>query len=210
MEVGEGGEAVKPGEGGPAARDSEAEAGDGGGRESRENKEPEETKKKSKGSKALRMGAEGDDVKELQEALMRLGFYLGEEDMDYSGFSTGTNRAVKTWQASVGAKEDGVMTSQLLEMLLYGKQVESSSSGEDPDGSNGAAMDSVTEVSEIRQTIGKGSNSEVEISQQRVFLLGEYRREEPGRLVNGKNQIEKSKQGGSNARNACLVEGWAA
>lgn len=36
----------------------------------------------------------------LQEALQRLGFYSGEEDMEYSSFSSGTERAVKTWQVS--------------------------------------------------------------------------------------------------------------
>ncbi|KAI4369476.1 hypothetical protein MLD38_017914 [Melastoma candidum] len=173
----------------------------------------EETKKKTKkGSKALRMGAEGDDVKELQEALMRLGFYSGEEDMDYSSFSTGTDRAVKTWQASIGAKEDGVMTAELLAMLFYGKQVKGSGSGEDPiekDGPNGAVIASVSEVSEIRQTIVRESDSEVEVSQQRVFLLGENRWEEPGRLVNDKNRVEKSKQGGSKGTQcmSCRGEG---
>lgn len=33
-----------------------------------------------------------------QEALLRLGFYSGEEDMEFSSFSSGTERAVKTWQ----------------------------------------------------------------------------------------------------------------
>lgn len=36
-----------------------------------------------------------------QEALLKLGFYSGEEDMEFSSFSSGTERAVKTWQVSV-------------------------------------------------------------------------------------------------------------
>lgn len=36
-----------------------------------------------------------------QEALLKLGFYSGEEDMEYSSFSSGTERAVKTWQVSL-------------------------------------------------------------------------------------------------------------
>jgi protein disulfide-isomerase len=36
----------------------------------------------------------------LQEALQKLGFYCGEEDTEFSSFSTGTERAVKTWQVS--------------------------------------------------------------------------------------------------------------
>lgn len=29
---------------------------------------------------------------------MSLGFYSGEEDMEFCSFSSGTERAVKTWQ----------------------------------------------------------------------------------------------------------------
>lgn len=36
-----------------------------------------------------------------QEALLKLGFYSGEEDMEFSSFSSGTERAVKTWQVSL-------------------------------------------------------------------------------------------------------------
>lgn len=35
-----------------------------------------------------------------QEALQKLGFYSGEEDIEYSSFSSDTERAVKTWQVS--------------------------------------------------------------------------------------------------------------
>ncbi|KAK4261791.1 hypothetical protein QN277_004743 [Acacia crassicarpa] len=56
-------------------------------------------------------------VREMQEALLKLGFYSGEEDMEYSSFSSGTERAVKTWQAASGVTEDGIMTAELLEKL---------------------------------------------------------------------------------------------
>ncbi|KAK3000003.1 LOW QUALITY PROTEIN: hypothetical protein RJ639_023807 [Escallonia herrerae] len=69
----------------------------------------------------LRMGAEGDEVRTMQEALQELGFYPGEEDIEYSSFSTGTERAVKTWQATIGIREDGIMTAENLERL-YAKQ----------------------------------------------------------------------------------------
>ncbi|KAL2506456.1 plastid transcriptionally active 5 [Abeliophyllum distichum] len=58
----------------------------------------------------IRKGSEGDKVRAMQEALQKLGFYCGEEDMEYSSFSSGTERAVKTWQATLGAPEDGIMT----------------------------------------------------------------------------------------------------
>ncbi|XP_058111617.1 protein disulfide isomerase pTAC5, chloroplastic-like [Magnolia sinica] len=50
-----------------------------------------------------------------KEALEKLGSYSGEEDMEYSSFSSGIERVVKTWKASVGTREDGVMTAELLE-----------------------------------------------------------------------------------------------
>lgn len=32
--------------------------------------------------------------------MQKLGFYSGEEDIEFSSFSSGTERAVKTWQVS--------------------------------------------------------------------------------------------------------------
>ncbi|PWA72880.1 plastid transcriptionally active 5 [Artemisia annua] len=66
----------------------------------------------------LRVGSEGDQVQMLQEALLKLGFYCGEEDEEFSCFSSGTERAVKTWQSSIGVPETGVMTVELLERLF--------------------------------------------------------------------------------------------
>ncbi|KAK2415053.1 protein disulfide isomerase pTAC5, chloroplastic [Trifolium repens] len=52
--------------------------------------------------------------KSCRKALQKLGFYSGEEDMEFSSFSSGTERAVKTWQSSLGVVGDGIMTSELL------------------------------------------------------------------------------------------------
>ncbi|XP_030534047.2 protein disulfide isomerase pTAC5, chloroplastic [Rhodamnia argentea] len=161
-----------------------------------EESESEERKKMRR--RALRVGAEGDEVRAMQEALQRLGFYSGEDDLEYSTFSSGTERAVKTWQASVGAKEDGVMTVELLERLYFGKE----------DGANGAAALSVTEMSEIQQTLVKQTDSEVEVSQHRVFLLGENRWEEPKRLAGRNRQDSESKSGNKTTKClACRGEG---
>ncbi|XP_038982361.1 protein disulfide isomerase pTAC5, chloroplastic isoform X4 [Phoenix dactylifera] len=110
--------------------------------------------------KTLTKGSEGEEVRAMQEALQRLGFYSGEEDMEYSSFSSGTERAVKTWQ----------------------------------DGANGAAAASITEIAEIQQTVVKErGDAEVQVSQRKVFLLGENRWEEPSRLVDGNKPISRSK-----------------
>jgi peptidoglycan hydrolase-like protein with peptidoglycan-binding domain len=53
-------------------------------------------------------GCRREEVRLLQEALEELGFYSGEEDIEYSMFSSGTETAVKAWQASRCVQEDGI------------------------------------------------------------------------------------------------------
>ncbi|KAM0871658.1 hypothetical protein ACQ4PT_039232 [Festuca glaucescens] len=116
----------------------------------------------------------------MQEALEKLGFFSGEEDTEFSSFSTGTERAVKTWQASIGAAEDGLMTSELLERLFTGYI------GEDMKkvGINGALVQAVTEAAEVPQTVVKE-----DFNKHRVYLLGENRWEDPSRLTNRNKPI---------------------
>ncbi|CAI0436797.1 unnamed protein product [Linum tenue] len=141
--------------------------------------ENEETKLRRK-KKALRAGSEGEEVREMQEALQKLGFYSGEEDMEFSSFSSGTELAVKTWQATLGAPEDGNMSAELLERLYLETRTDLPLKGD----INGAAVAPMTELSKIHQKVVKeeGATS-VEASHHRVFLLGENRWEEPSRLV---------------------------
>ncbi|KAK9029816.1 hypothetical protein V6N11_031261 [Hibiscus sabdariffa] len=165
--------------------------------------------------KALRVGSEGDQVREMQEALEKLGFYSGEEDMEFSSFSSGTERAVKTWQATVGAPEDGIMTAELLQTLfrLGQQQIKSSSSSNIatiPDkGTNGTAIASLTEISEIEQKVVKEEGfTEAQVSQHRVFLLGENRWEDPSRLSGKGKQVTESKNKDGKTRClACRGEG---
>ncbi|KAI5654270.1 hypothetical protein M9H77_31457 [Catharanthus roseus] len=156
---------------------------------------PERKDKQGKKRAILRMGSEGEDVRAMQEALQKLGFYSGEEDMEFSTFSDGTQSAVKTWQATLGAREDGIMTAELLERLYMEQKlgVPSLKVGKTPEGSkltasdksaNGAAIAAVTDISEVKETVvTEDSVSEVEVSSQRVYLLGENRWEEPSRLA---------------------------
>lgn len=163
----------------------------------------------------LRMGSEGDDVRGMQEALQKLGFYSGEEDMEFSSFSTGTERAVKTWQASVGVSEDGIMTAELLERLDIEQNLGASSftGGKVPEdtnttipeekGANGAAIASVTEISEVKETVvGEDGMAGINISEHRVFLLGENRWEEPSRLAR-RNKLPETKIGSGKAMTKC-------
>ncbi|XP_020222510.1 protein disulfide isomerase pTAC5, chloroplastic [Cajanus cajan] len=150
---------------------------------------------------ALRKGSEGEEVRHMQEALLKLGFYSGEEDMEYSSFSSGTERAVKTWQAALGAPQDGIMTAELLERLhLEVRTKDTGSATQDrqsstvlpKEGENGAAVASVTEISDVQQKVVK-SDEGAEVSDRRVFLLGENRWEEPSRLV-ASGGVDRSKK----------------
>ncbi|XP_021821345.1 uncharacterized protein LOC110762926 [Prunus avium] len=158
-----------------------------------------EAKEKKKCRNALRKGSEGEEVRAIQEELQKLGFYSGEEDMEFSSFSSGTERAVKTWQVtSLDALQDGIVTAELLEQLYTVAQIE----GLDNKGRTltatqkcqyiiprlelnimvwkiqmelQPAVTSATEISEVQQTLVKEGVTEVEVSEHRVFLLGENR-----------------------------------
>ncbi|KAI9196801.1 hypothetical protein LWI28_027151 [Acer negundo] len=169
--------------------------------------------------RTLRTGSEGVEVKAMQEALLNLGFYSGEEDMEFSSFSTGTERAVKTWQAAIGTREDGIMTAELLERLYMKQQFEDGSTNLSADqeatttavpqgGMNGAAVASVTEISEMQKRVIKEGVTEVEVSQHRVFLLGENRWEDPSRLAGrDQNVADIETKNGTTKCLACRGEG---
>ncbi|XP_062109107.1 protein disulfide isomerase pTAC5, chloroplastic isoform X1 [Humulus lupulus] len=158
--------------------------------------EEESKKMKEKKRSTLRMGSEGEEVQAMQEALGNLGFYSGEEDIEFSSFSTGTERAVKTWQSTFGAPEDGIMTAELLERL-YEEIIqgpESSINAKPKEGENGAPVSSVTEVSNIQQTVVKEEGiNKAEVTRNRVFLLGENRWEDSSRLIGINKKDSESK-----------------
>nr|GEZ77613.1 plastid transcriptionally active 5 [Tanacetum cinerariifolium] len=134
----------------------------------------------------LRVGSEGDQVQKLQEALLKQGYYCGEEDEEFSCFSSGTERAVKTWQSSIGVPETGVMTVELLERLFMDSGFKESA--------NGAAATSVTEVPEIPMETVK-EDPKAYVSDDRVYLLGENRYEDSSRLKNRNSLTQTSSKG---------------
>lgn len=72
------------------------------------------------GDRLLRNGSEGDDVRELQRALIELGYSCGSWGVD-GGFVDATEIAVKAFQARAGLEEDGVvgpLTVAALEQAL--------------------------------------------------------------------------------------------
>ncbi|XP_068316969.1 protein disulfide isomerase pTAC5, chloroplastic isoform X1 [Pyrus communis] len=167
----------------------------------------EEKKTRTRSRSALRKGLEGEEVRAMQEALLKLGFYSGEEDMEFSSFSTGTERAVKTWQASLDIPQDGIVTAELLELLFADPTIEvaddkrATTPKED---ANGAAVTSATEITEVQQTVVKEEDgTEVEVSHHRVFLLGENRWEDSSRLITNKKKGGDGKTVGASTR--CLT-----
>ncbi|EMS67632.1 hypothetical protein TRIUR3_13397 [Triticum urartu] len=150
-----------------------------------------------------------------QEALEKLGFYSGEEDTEFSSFSTGTERAIKTWQASIGTTEDGLMTSELLEMLFTGRTQDDlkKASLETPtpshsqyfsdEGVNGALVPPVTETAELQQPV----EEKIDYNKHRVYLLGENRWEDPSRLTKKDKPISGSTAASTKQCITCRGEG---
>ena len=68
---------------------------------------------------ALKSGAQGDAVRELQKQLKKLGFYSGNVDGDYG---PGTENAVKRFQAQYGLTADGVAGARTLSALAMAKE----------------------------------------------------------------------------------------
>ncbi|KAJ8512162.1 hypothetical protein OPV22_002596 [Ensete ventricosum] len=173
--------------------------------ERREEEVVEERQQQKIRQKTLRKGSEGEDVRALQEALQRLGFYSGEEDMESTSFSSGTERAVKTWQASLGALEDGIMTTELLETLFREQSKEGTALKDD---ANGAVSTSITEMTEIQQrVVGENGGAQFDVSQHRVFLLGENRWEEPSRLVDRDKPLHRREPASLTKCLSCRGEG---
>lgn len=80
----------------------------------------------------LKRGSKGDNVKELQQNLVKLGYLCGEAD---GKFGKQTEAAVRSFQKDNGLKEDGIagsVTQTVINTLLAGKQPQNDESTEAP------------------------------------------------------------------------------
>ncbi|XP_057486499.1 protein disulfide isomerase pTAC5, chloroplastic-like isoform X2 [Actinidia eriantha] len=120
---------------------------------------------------------------------------------------------VRAMQATLGAREDGIMTAELQERLYMEQQMGGSglAVNTDPKGNetapkvgvNGAAFASITEISEIQKTVVEEEGiTEVDVSEHRVFLLGENRWEKPSSLTVGNKHGGGAKS--KNSTTKCL------
>lgn len=142
-------------------------------------------------ARELRKGAEGDEVKSLQEALEELGFYSGEEDIEYSVFSDGTETAVKTYQASIGVREDGVASRDLLATLFGNSKPNQSAPsnggkfvdpwGSPPAPAPAAGIGRKKTFAEDKRDVENSQEGDI-APNRRVFLLGENRWEDASRI----------------------------
>lgn len=69
------------------------------------------------GDRTLKNGMSGDDVKELQSALIKLGFNCGRWGAD-GDFVDATQMAVQDFQKSYGLKPNGIFDRESYEMLM--------------------------------------------------------------------------------------------
>lgn len=76
----------------------------------------------------LRIGAQGDDVKTLQQALKNKGYLKGSAD---GKFGNSTLSAVKSFQKAMNVKQDGVVGSTTWALLMFSRTLRQGSSGSD-------------------------------------------------------------------------------
>ncbi|MDD4797311.1 MAG: peptidoglycan-binding protein [Eubacteriales bacterium] len=76
----------------------------------------------------LRVGAQGDDVKTLQQKLANKGYLKGSAD---GKFGNGTLAAVKAFQKAMNVKQDGVVGPTTWALLMFSRTLRQGSSGDD-------------------------------------------------------------------------------
>ncbi|CAL8167327.1 unnamed protein product [Prunus armeniaca] len=110
--------------------------------------------------------------------------------MEFSSFSSGTERAVKTWQQPAHVR---ISFSEPLHRLKHSNSSNGCVGYVVWEDTNGAAVTSGIEISEVQQTLVKEGVTKVEVSKHRVFLLGENRWKDSSGLSRNQKKIGESK-----------------
>ncbi|CAL2244800.1 unnamed protein product, partial [Prunus armeniaca] len=111
-----------------------------------------EVKEEKKSRNPLRKGSEGEEVRAMQEASQKLDFTWVRKAWSFPASQVGPNVLSRLGKSSNGCVGYVVWED-----------------------TNGAAVTSGTEISEVQQTLVKEGVTKVEVSKHRVFLLGENR-----------------------------------
>lgn len=109
---------------------------------------------------SLKLGATGDDVREVQRKLKSLGFYNGSVDGDYG---EGTENAVKAFQKQYGLTADGKAGAQTLNALRNARATAK------PANKPATAVPTYNENTYLRKG---NSSSDVRKMQERLIDLG--------------------------------------
>ncbi len=117
-------------------------------------------------SSAIKEGQSGDDVKQIQQRLIELGYLTGSAD---GKFGAGTEEAVKAFQRKAGPTADGIVGSGTLSAL------NASNAPKADAGATATTAPTTTTAPEAGDytTLKQGSNGEaVKQLQQRLIELG--------------------------------------
>ncbi len=112
---------------------------------------------------SLKLGATGQQVKEVQQKLKDLGFYTGTVDGD---FGTGTENAVKAFQKQYGLEVDGKVGTQTMAKLTAAKATAKPTVSPTPKATATPAFSSNTFLR------NGNSGSQVKQLQERLIALG--------------------------------------
>ena len=122
----------------------------------------------------LREGDGGKHVRLLQLALDRKGYCVSDDELEFWMFGDTTENALKTFQACSGMPESGVVDEEVWSKLCEGMEGEVCS------------VEYMEEKTSGTSEAEEADPYNIDRAKQGVFLLGEGRYEDPGKLSEGK------------------------
>ncbi|CAL2244786.1 unnamed protein product [Prunus armeniaca] len=141
-----------------------------------------EVKEEKKSRNPLRKGSEGEEVRAMQEASQKLDFTWVRKTWSFPASQVGPNVLSRLGNYS-----------EPLHRLKHSNSSNGCVGYVVWEDTNGAAVTSGTEISEVQQTLVKEGVTKVEVSKHRVFLLGENRWKDSSGLSRNQKNVGESK-----------------